>query len=114
MGAGPSTRKGSFLPQETSRSGTEVVGNRNVSSGSEEEVWGSQQDLGAERVENGSIELRSEKDVEVRIWGDFFTGGWNLGKPCSSWFNSVAFSSAFSLSFCQRPVEKELLYPFDR
>ena len=61
-----------------------------------------------------SIQLRSEKDVEVRIWGDFFTGGWKLGKPCSSWFNSVAFSSAFSLSFCQRPVEKELLYPFDR
>ena len=32
----------------------------------------------------------------------------------SSWLNFVAFSYAPSLSFCQRPVEKELLYPFTR
>ena len=121
MTAEPSTRKGFFLlPWEISRPSTKVWGT-NITSSSEEEVWGSWQDLGAKQWEipifgstPGSLQFSGDKNAEIRIWGDSFTGGWKLGKPPSSWLNSVAFSSAPPLSFCQRAVEKELLYPFTR
>ena len=36
-----------------------------------------------------SHQLRSEKDVDVLMWGVCSTRGWKLGKPASSWFHSV-------------------------
>lgn len=98
MTAEPPTREGFFLlPQEISRPATQVWGTE-ASLSNEEGVRGSWQDLGAKEWDipisgptPGSLQLSGDKNVEIRRWGDSFTGGWKLGKPPSSWLNSVAF-----------------------